>query len=766
MNKQFFLILFAVVMLFWACNEKKSESLKNVVNYVKPLVGTNGEGNTYPAAVAPFGMIQIGPDTDKNLWATASGYEYSDSSIIGFSLTHFSGTGIPDLGDILFIPQTGKVEFVAGSKDNPDSGYRSRYSHKDEKVSAGYYSVKLKDNNVLAEMTASDRAGMFKFTFPEEDSSFVVVDLSHVLKWKVVWSNIRVENDSTISGYHQVTGWGKERYVYFTAVFSKKFDEFGIIKDGKKVIYNTNRFRSRAECSDDNIQFYAKYKTSKDETIKIRTAISAVSTKNAKLNLEAEIPHWDFDKVLAETKDKWNKELNKLTMEGTQEEKETFYTALYHTYLTPILFEDVNGEYRGFDQNVHKSEGYRNHAIFSLWDTYRATHPLFALIQGERNSEMINSMLAHYDQSVDKLLPVWSLYNNETWCMIGYHAVPVIADAYLKGNKGFNAERAFEAVKTTAMNKDYCAVKEYSEIGWVPFDIENQAVSKTLEYAYDDFTIAQFAKALGKTKDYEYFTKRALHYNNVFDKSVGFMRGRDSKGNWRAPFDPYKSPYWDDFTEGNSWQYTWYVPHDVNGLINLIGGKEKFSNKLDSLFLSEDGSENIFDYTTHGVIGQYWHGNEPSHHIAYLYNWVGKPWKTQELIHKIVKRQYGNKPNSLSGNDDCGQMSAWYLFNAIGFYPVAPASDYYVIGSPTVKSTEMKLSNGAVVKTKANNLSDKNIYIQSVKINGKDHNKTYFIFNEIKNGAEIIFEMGSKPNKNWGTSIKSTPPSISLINEK
>jgi predicted alpha-1,2-mannosidase len=716
----------------------------SLVDYVRPFVGTQGEGNTYPGAAAPFGMIQLSPDTDKELWETASGYEYSDSSIIGFSLTHLSGTGIPDLGDILFVPGVGTPKFIPGSKADPDSGYRSPYSHEDEEASPGYYRVRLLNSGVDVELAAADRAGMLRLTYPASDSAFVLVDLSHVLRWDVIWSRVRVENDSTITGFHLVNGWAKERYVYFAARFSRPFDDYGIVKDGKAVLYNTYRFRSRSEAAGKSLQFHARYKTRRDEAVMIKVGISAISAENAMRNLDAEIPDWGFERVRAETREKWNRELGKIRIEGSRGEKETFYTSMYHLFLAPNVYQDVTGEYRGLDHNVHRADGWTNYAIFSLWDTYRAAHPLFALIQAERDADMINSMLAHYDQSVERLLPVWSLQGNETWCMIGYHAVPVIVDAYLKGVKGFDAARAYEAIRTTAMNPNYDNVAVYAKLGWVPFDKENESVSKTLEYAYDDYCVAQMAKSLGKTDDYEYFMKRAGSYKNLFDPSWNLMRGRDSEGRWRAPFDPHRYVEGGDITEGTSWQYTWYVPHDVPGLIALMGGKERFVRKLDSLFVSRaEESKGVDDIQ--GRIGEYWHGNEPSHHIAFLYCYAGQPWKTQKLVREIMRTQYGNGPNSLSGNDDCGQMSAWYIFNAMGFYPVCPGSDEYVIGSPGVKKAVMNLSNGKTFTMIAEKLSDRNVYIQSVVLNGKKWNAPFLPYDELKNGGTIVFTMGPRP---------------------
>ncbi len=733
-------------------NEQRPTSTDtSLVDFVNPFVGTEGAGNTFPGPSTPFGMVQIGPDTDDSLWATASGYEYSDKSIIGFSMTHLSGTGIPDLGDFLFMPSIGRPKLVEGTKKNPDGGYRQRYSHNDEQASVGYYQVKLQDSGINVELTCADRAGLMRYTFPASDSAFVLTDLKHVLWWNTVWSHIRVLNDSTIIGFHLVHGWAKERYLYFAARYSKPFDHFRIMDDGKPVIYNTYRFRSEKEAVGKNIKFLAQYKTHANEQIMIKVGISAVSAEDAMKNLDSEIPDWNFNKVRKETSDKWEKQLAKIRIDGTQDQKKTFYTSLYHSFLTPNLYEDNNGKYRGLDWDVHTAKNFTNYTIFSLWDTFRAEHPLLALVQSKRDADMVNSMLAHYDQSVEHLLPVWSLQGNETWCMIGYHAVPVIVDAYMKGVNGFDPERAYEAIKTTAMNPNYDHVATYAKLGYVPDDKENESVSKTLEYAYDDWCIAQMAKALGKKDDYHYFMKRAESFKNLFDPTYGLMRGKDSKGHWHTPFHPHEYVEGGDITEGTSWQYSWFVPQDVPGLIKLMGGKKRFTQKLDSLFTMKPGTVangDTLDIT--GLIGEYAHGNEPSHHIAFLYSYAGQPWKTQMRIHQIVKLMYGDKPNSLKGNDDCGQMSAWYIFNTMGFYPVCPGSNYYVIGSPLVNKAVMHLSNGKDFTMIAQNQSPKNVYIQSAILNGKKWNSPFLPYDQIKSGGKIVFKMGPKPNKKWG----------------
>ncbi|MGA2557804.1 MAG: GH92 family glycosyl hydrolase [Verrucomicrobiota bacterium] len=728
--------------------------------YIRPMVGTKGQGNTYPGPSAPFGMVQFGPDTERDLWDTASGYQYTDTSIMGFSVTHLSGTGIPELGDFLFMPQIGPPKLVAGPKDNPDSGYRARYAHAEESAAAGYYKVKLLNNDVTVELTAAERAGLMRFTFPQSDRASIMTDLQHFLSGKrfhLVWSHVRVEDDATVTGFHLVNGWGKERYLYYAARYSKPFESFRIMSNGEEVKYDSYksyRFRSRREAAGTNLQFLAEYKTRPGEVIQVKVAVSAVSAANALRNLDSEIPGWDFDKVRRQTCQKWDQELSRIEIEGTQEEKETFYTALYHAFLAPSLYEDVTGEYRGLDSNIHRAAGFQNYPVFSLWDTFRATHPLFALIQAKRDSDMINSMLAHYDQSVDHLLPMWLLQGNETWCMIGYHAVPVIVDGYFKGVKGFNVNRAYQAIKATAMNPDYDGVAGYAKLGWVPYDQEVESVSKTLEYAYDDWCVARLANALGKKDDADYFGKRAGNYKNLFDPSLGVMRAKDSRGNWRVPFDPH---FYDDdsrsndITEGTASQYTWFVPHDVPGLAGLMGGREKFIDKLDALFSFTNINAKGLD-DVQGRIGEYWHGNEPSHHVIYLYDFVGQPWKAAQRLHEVVRTQYGNQPDSLSGNDDCGQMSAWYLFTVMGFYPVCPGSDFYAIGSPSLARAVLHLSNGKEFTTTAENLSAANIYVQSARLNGRNWDSPFLPYSELKNGGTLSFSMGPRPSQTWGTS--------------
>lgn len=745
---------------------KINASSERLVDYVNPFVGTEGYGNVYPGAQIPFGGIQISPDTDAHFYDAASGYKYNHTSILGFSLTHLSGTGIPDLGDFLFIPGTGKMNLTAGTRENPDGSYRSSYSHDRECASPNYYAVDLLDYGVKAEMTAGLRSGMFRFTYPQSDSSFVMIDMNHTLWQSCEWANVRLENDSTITGYKLVKGWGPERHVYFTAVFSKKFADCRIMQNGDPVIYNTKRFRSAYEAWGKNLMVCASFNTKEGEQIVVKTAVSAVSTSGAKLNM-GELDNLSFEELHKKGEALWEKELSKYQVSGDKKTKETFYTSAYHAALHPFIFQDADGSFRGLDKNIEKAEGFTNYTTLSLWDTYRAFHPWLNLVNQELNADIANSMLAHYNKSVEQMLPIWSFYGNETWCMIGYHAVSVLADMIVKGVQGFDYEEAYQAMKTTAMNPNFDCLPDYRTHGYVPFDKEAESVSKTLEYAYDDFCIAQAAKALGKQADYDYFMNRSMGYQTLIDPETKYMRGRDSQGKWRTPFTPiaYQGPGsvngWGDITEGFTMQYTWTVPHDVQGYINECGAKV-FEQHLDELFVLELPDDIPGAHDIQGRIGGYWHGNEPCHHVAYLYNYLGKPWKCQERIREIARKFYGNTPDALSGNDDCGQMSAWYMFNCLGFYPVAPSSNQYAIGSPCVEALTVRLSNGREIEMTTENWSDENVYIQKMYLNGKLYPNSYLNYSDIKDGAKIHYIMSDKPNYKRATSIKECPASVSM----
>jgi predicted alpha-1,2-mannosidase len=758
-------------LLIVACGKKEPAHSgfadgMNRIQYVNPLIGTSGFGNVYPGAQLPFGGIQISPDTDRDDYDAASGYKYDHPTLLGFSLTHLSGTGIPDLGDFLFIPCTGKKQFTSGTHENPDAGYRSRYSHEKEWASPNYYGVELADYGVKAEMTSGLRSGIFKFTYPAGDSAYVLIDLDHVLMFNTVWSQLRIEDDSTVCGSKLVNGWGPERRVYFAARFSKPFKKSGIMQQGEPVVYNTKRFRSDRVAYGKHIIAWFDFDAGAGETVEVKVAVSATGTDGAFLNLK-EIEQEDFASLKAAGEQLWEEELSKFTAKGSREQLETFYTSAYHAALHPFIFQDADGKYRGHDSNIHQAEDFSNYTVFSLWDTYRAHHPLLNLINRERNADMIQSLLAHYDQSVEKMLPIWSFYGNETWCMIGYHAVSVIADAIVKDVQGFDYERAFEAIKTTAMNPHYDCLPEYVALGWVPFDKERESVSKTLEYAYDDYTIAMAAQKLGKGEDYRYFRQRAMAYRNLIDPETGFMRGRDSEGRWRTPFDPtaYTGPGsihgWGDITEGFTYQYTWYVPHDIQGYVNETGGKEVFIRELDSLFTLVLPGDIPGAHDIQGRIGAYWHGNEPCHQIIYAYNYVGQPWKCQQWIRRVAGAFYGNEPGSLSGNDDCGQMSAWYLFNCMGFYPVCPSSNIYAIGSPVLEALDVRLSNGKILHITTENWSEKHVYIDKVFLNGTEYEKNYFTYDDLKNGADIKYVMSETANYERGISASASPPSLS-----
>ena len=720
-------------------------------HYVKPLTGTQKMGHTYPGATVPFGMVQLSPDTDtlmyekngkyqKEIYQYCAGYQYNDKTIVGFSHTHFSGTGHSDLGDFLIMPTTGPLELNPGTAEQPEFGYRSVYSHDNETAEPAYYKVKLDDHGILAELTATTRAGFHQYTFPKSDSAHIILDLMHGIynyDGKNVWTYVRIENDTLVTGYRQTSGWARTRTLYFAMTFNKPFSGYGHAKYDTSVYRGFwRKFDERKnfpEMAGRNIRAYFDFATGEGEKILIKFALSSVSTGGAVKNLTAEIPHWDFEQVKAAGQKQWNNELSKVNVTMlSQKDMETFYTSLYHTFLSPTVYMDVDGQYMGLDRNIHTAEGFTNYTTFSLWDTYRALHPLFNIIQPHRNGDMNRSMLAHYDQSVHKMLPVWSHHANENWCMIGYHSVSVIADAYVKGNLPYDQHKALEACVQTARTPYYDGLEYYMKLGYIPEDKNSSSVSKTLEYAYDDWAIAQMAKRLGNEPVYEEFIKRSRNFENVFDTQTGFTRPRMSDGSWRTDFNTL-STHGQGFIEGNSWNYSLYVPHDVQKLIDLIGGKGKFTTYLDSLFmmhLPDEFFAETEDITREGIIGNYVHGNEPSHHVPYLYNWTDQPWKTQVRVRQILSSKYSNTPDGLSGNDDCGQMSAWYIFSALGFYPVAPGSDRYSIGSPLVKSASILLENGKTITIEVKNQSEKNIYVQKIMLNGKVWKERHFVHGE------------------------------------
>lgn len=771
-------ILFAGIVLFSIIGQAFGQ-MKDYTRHVNPLIGTQKMGHTFPGATVPFGSVQLSPDTDeqphnfggkynKDAYKYCAGYQYDDSEIVGFSHTHFSGTGHSDLGDFLVMPTTGPLQLEPGKKGDPKSGYRSKFSHANETAEAGYYKVKLDDHNITAEMTATTRVGYHQYTFPSSESSHIILDLMHGIynyEDKNVWTFVRVENDHTVTGFRQTNGWARTRTVYFAMEFSKPFDSYGFKEYGKQDYKGFwrkfDQSRNFPEIAGKQIRAYFDFKTAQDERVGVKFAISPVSTEGAMLNLKTEIPTWDFDKVRQQAKAAWNTELSKIAVETLDEGEITnFYTALYHALLTPTVYMDVDGKYKGLDQNVHSTAALPtaragtkpskagnqsiNYTTFSLWDTYRALHPLLNIIQPTRNRDMARSMMAHYDQSVHKMLPVWSHYANENWCMIGYHSVSVLADAIVSGNlTGVEANKALDASVQTAKTKYYDGLEFYMKLGFVPEDKNSSSVSKTLEYAYDDWAIAQAAKKLGRTTIYNEFMKRSENWRNVYDSKTNFMRPRISDGKFREKFDVLAT-HDQGFIEGNAWNYSLYVPHDPAAMIETRGGKRKFAEHLDQLFtmhLPDEFFAETEDITREGIIGNYVHGNEPAHHAAYLYNWTGHPWKTQERVRMILKHQYKPTPDGLGGNDDCGQMSAWYLFTALGFYPVAPASGEYSLGSPVVKTAKIKLENGKMLSIEARNQSAENVYVTKVELNGRVLNRQHLTFAEIMNGGRLVFLM-------------------------
>lgn len=751
-NIFYYMALIVVFILFIGCDKKseikKDEQTKEIklIDFVNPFIGTGGHGHTYPGPSLPFGMVQLSPDTGVEGWDWCSGYHYSDSSIMGFSHTHLSGTGRGDLLDILVVPITGKVLTEPGTKEDPDSGYRSRFSHENERAWPGYYSVFLDDYDVQAELTVGKRTGIHRYSFPETNEANILIDLFHGRQGdSVIATQVNIVNDSLITGYRKSRGWGElgeeyfaDQQLYFAAYFSKPFKKSSIVVDG--IVYEDLISKDGR-----NLKTFVTFDTHSGEEILLKVGISAVDIEGALRNLDQEIPHWDFEVIKSEAENLWEQQLGKIVVSSDNiERKEIFYTAMYHAHLAPNLFSDVDSRYRGSDKQVHTADGFDNYTVFSLWDTFRATHPLFTITQPERVNDFIKAMLAQYDEY--GLLPVWSLHGSETNCMIGYHSVPVIADAYFKGIRGFDVDKAYLAMKTSAMQDNF-GIQHLKKYNYIPTDLENKSVSKTLEYAFDDWCIAQMADALGKSDDYEYFMKRSKAYMEVFDPSTSLMRGKKSNGEFKESFDPTFASYGEcDFIEGNSWQYSWFVPHDIPGLISLMGGNENFNKKLDQLFSEKDNVTEGAPIDITGLIGQYAHGNEPSHHVAYLYNYGGQPWKTQEKVNQIKTELYDHTPNGLSGNEDCGQMSAWYVFSALGFYPVNPATGIYDFGTPSFDSAVIHLPNGKSFKIVAENLTDQNIYIQDVKLNGKAYSEWFIQHKDLVEGGELVLKMGREPN--------------------
>jgi predicted alpha-1,2-mannosidase len=744
-NFRIFILLLIAFEISTSCyhSELRIGEKKGPYDYVNPMIGTDGHGHTFPGATMPFGMVQLSPDTYTKGWDWCSGYHYTDSSIMGFSHTHLSGTGRGDLLDVLIMPTTGELQVIPGSRENPDVGYRSRFSHSDELATPGYYSVILKDYKIKAELTSTIHAGFHRYTFPES-KSHIIIDLFHGFATdSVTESYITIVNDSLITGYRKSRGWGEvgekdftNQQVFFAALFSKAFASKGIVKENM-VLEGVNIATGR------NVKAYVDYSTHEGEQILVKVGISAVDIEGAMKNLNGEIPHWDFDKTLTEAKNAWKTELEKIFVEEAPEAVKTiFYTSMYHSMIAPYTFSDVDGRYMGFDGKIHNSDGRVQYTVFSLWDTFRAENPLNTILHPDRVPDMVQSMLNQYLES--GLLPVWPLWGSETNCMIGYHAIPVITDAYLKGISGTNMEQLYPAMKKSAMQDDF-GIRYLKEYNYIPFDKQNKSVSKALEYAFDDWCIAQVANELGKEEDYRYFMNRSQSYKNLFDPQYSLMNGKSSEGKPRRPFDPAFSSYApSDFIEGNSWQYSFFVPHDIPGLIALYGSKKNFAKKLDELFTLKTSLVDTRPLDVSGLIGEYAHGNEPSHQVAYLYNYANQPWKSQYWLNKIMTTLYKDTPDGLCGNEDCGQMSAWYVFSALGFYPVNPASGYYDLGTPLIGKAILQAGKTPLV-INAVNLTAENIYVQKIELNGRVLEPALISHKEILDGGTLNFYMSKKP---------------------
>ncbi len=737
---------------------------------VNVFIGTGGDGHTFPGASRPFGMVQLSPDTQvrhfRQSYPWASGYRYDDTSILGFSHTHFSGSGHSDLGDVLLMPYSGETKLEPGYPERPFSGYRSRFSHQEEKAEPGYYAVRLKDNEVDVELTASERVGLHRYRFHKEAQAKVILDLrSSIYDYgsKNLWSRLRVRDAATLTGMRETRGWAPGRQLYFAVRFSRPMSARQLHNREEGVEYRG--FAAPGKTPQDKVLVEGKalvaaleFGAPPDGTLMVKVAISPVSEDNALANLE-EMPGWDFDAERARAGAAWNEALSAVKAEAPEPMRTMFYTSLYHSMLAPSLFMDRDGRYRGPDNQVHQAKDFRFHSTFSLWDTYRALHPLLTLLAPERrNADFVNSLVAAQQHSPYGILPVWSFHGLETWCMIGYHSVPVIADAYMKGIRGFDPGQALKAMTASAEYGPYGGLEHYMKLGYVPIDREPEAASKTVEYAFDDWTIARMAEKMGRKDVAARYYQRAQNYRNVFDKETGFIRARKSSGEFRTPFNPVQSNFGSDYTEGSAWQYSWYMPHDNAGLIAMLGGDAALVSKLDQVFDAKV-EDNVYAHMEDisGLIGHYAHGNEPSHHVAYLYNFAGAPWRTQERLTHIMATQYANRPDGLSGNDDLGQMSAWFAFTALGFYPVAPASNEYVIGRPFLDKAVLNLPNGKRFTVRAEQLSGANIYVGRVTLNGKPLARTFLRHEDIVAGGELVFTMQATPNKDWGKEPSARP---------
>ena len=749
--KQFLFVLLSAITF------QTNAQTKDYTKYVDPMVGTGGHGHTFPGAVVPFSMVQLSPDTRLSGWDGCSGYHYSDKKIYGFSHTHLSGTGCLDDGDVMMMPTCGNPQFR-------QQKYASEFSHSNEKASPGYYGVTLDKYGIKAELTVTARTGLHKYTFPKSNSANIILDLNH--RDKLRHGEININGDSEITGMRLSSSWADSQYVYFVIQFSKPFKKSGILKS--RVLHNGAKWGEGR-----HLKAYVSFETAEGEPIYAKVGLSFVSIEGARKNLAVEQSDWDFGKILNAAKAEWNKNLGNIEFESKDTSvMRTFYSSLYHTMIPPILCSDVDGKYRGRDLAIHEAQKFDYYTGFSLWDTYRALHPLLTLIDRKRTGDFVNSFLAEYGQR--GILPIWDVNSCETWCMIGYHAVAVINEAYQKDVAGFDTNLALQAMKRCAtmerkdLNKYFkigpaldrisfdryvIGWNDYQRLGYIRCHRAINSVSKTLEYSYDDWCIAQMAKKLGQTNDYTFFIKRAQNYRHVLDSATGLMRPRQR--NFIHHFDPYAVNF--NYTEANAWQYSFACPQDLSGQMKIMGGKQKLAAKLDSLFTTTSKLRGFPSLDISGMIGQYAHGNEPSHHIIYEYDYVGEPWKTQELARRVMNELYRAEPDGLSGNEDCGQMSAWYVLSAVGFYPVCPGADHYAIGSPVADTATINFESGKSLTIIAHNNNKQNVYIKSAKLNGVDYTKSFITYKDVVNGGTLEFEMSATPNKSWGSLDKDVP---------
>jgi predicted alpha-1,2-mannosidase len=744
---------------------------------VDPFIGTGGGGHTFPGAVVPFGMVQLSPDTQiksrSEGYDWAAGYQYADHTIVGFSHTHFSGTGHSDLGDVLVMPIAGAVRLERGDVNVPQSGYTSRFSHASEQAQPGYYAVTLDDYGIRAELTASERVGVHRYHFPQGAPAHLLIDLRTSMydyPGKVLWSRLRLRSDGTLTGFRETRGWAPGRHLYFAMRCSLPVTGHELHDTETDLLYKgfpppaAHDPRARAQIEGRALVGVLDFDAAPGRTLLVKVAISPVSEASALANLDADMPGWDFDAVRAHAAAQWAQALGVIEVQAPAALRRSFYTSLYHALQAPSLFMDADGRYRGPDNSVHQAHGFTNYSTFSLWDTYRALHPLLTLIQSEsRTNDIVRSLVAAQEVSPYGMLPVWAFHGQETWCMIGYHAVPVIADAWMKGIRGYDGAAALKAMVATASYGPYGGLAAYMQLGYVPIDEEGEAVSKTLEYAFDDWSLARMAESLGQAELAAQFYRRAANWRHVYDPATGFMRAKLRDGSFRAPFDPASSGYGTDYTEGNAWQYSWYVPQDIAGLIQVHGGADALLEKIDQVFDAKVDPKvfaHMEDIT--GLIGWYAHGNEPSHHIAYLYAAAGQPWRTQARLAAIMNSQYAPTPDGLAGNDDLGQMSAWFIFTALGFYPLAPGSNEYIIGRPFLQRAVLHLPNGRTFTISASGVDDAHPYIDHVTLNGRPLQRVFLRHEEIMAGGELRFTMRARPNRAWPGADAAAPYSLSL----